>query len=150
MGNQEPPHYPHQRPDSRCSLEQDRHPQIPSTELVDTVFGVIKQTLESGEDIMISRFGKFSVRKKQARRGRNPLSDITKPFKLGGTLAHPSLQIDVAGSVTTIGAALLRPAGWTYLLVSGSSGEKTPCELAMEAAGKVHPRQRKPEKEEGR
>ena len=43
-----------------------------STELVDTVFEAVKQTLESGEDVLISGFGKFSVREKQERRGRNP------------------------------------------------------------------------------
>ena len=43
-----------------------------SAELVDTVFEVIRQTLESGEDVLISSFGKFSIRKKQERRGRNP------------------------------------------------------------------------------
>ena len=43
-----------------------------STELVDTVFEAVKQTLESGEDVLISGFGKFSVREKHERRGRNP------------------------------------------------------------------------------
>jgi len=43
-----------------------------TTELVDTVFEAVKQTLESGEDVLISGFGKFSVREKQERRGRNP------------------------------------------------------------------------------
>ena len=64
------------------------------------------------------------------------LSKITKPFKLGGTLAHPSLEIDIVGSGTTIGAALLGPVGWAYLLVSGSSGKGNPCEKALEIAGK--------------
>jgi uncharacterized protein involved in outer membrane biogenesis len=68
------------------------------------------------------------------------LSDITKPFKLGGTLARPSLELDVTGSAVTIGAALLGPAGWAYLLVSGTSGKKTPCEAAMEVAGQGTPK----------
>jgi integration host factor subunit alpha len=33
---------------------------------------IMKQTLVSGEDIMISGFGKFCVKEKKARRGRNP------------------------------------------------------------------------------
>lgn len=45
-----------------------------SAELVDSVFGIIKQTLESGEDVLITGFGKFSVRKKNERRGRNPVT----------------------------------------------------------------------------
>ena len=64
------------------------------------------------------------------------LSKITKPFKLGGTLAEPSLEIDIVGSGTTIGAALLGPVGWAYLLVSGSSGKANPCKKALEIAGK--------------
>ncbi len=64
------------------------------------------------------------------------LSGITKPFKLGGTLTNPSLEIDIVGSGTTIGAALLGPVGWAYLLVSGSSGNVNPCKKALEIAGK--------------
>lgn len=33
---------------------------------------VIKETLEKGEDVSLSGFGKWSVREKKARRGRNP------------------------------------------------------------------------------
>jgi hypothetical protein len=40
------------------------------------------------------------------------------------------------GSGTTIGAALLGPVGWAYLLVSGSSGKANPCKKALEIAGK--------------
>jgi len=43
-----------------------------SSELVESVIGVIKNTLETGEDVMISGFGKFCVKEKKARRGRNP------------------------------------------------------------------------------
>ena len=47
-------------------------PKLRSAELVDTVFEFMKKTLESGEDVLISGFGKFSVREKAERRGRNP------------------------------------------------------------------------------
>ena len=43
-----------------------------SSELVELVFETIKQTLENGEKIKISGFGKFEVRQKHTRRGRNP------------------------------------------------------------------------------
>ncbi len=43
-----------------------------SVEIVETLLGLIKQTLASGEDVLISGFGKFSVKQKQERRGRNP------------------------------------------------------------------------------
>lgn len=41
-------------------------------QIVETLFEVIKQTLEQGEDVLVSGFGKFSVKEKNQRRGRNP------------------------------------------------------------------------------
>ena len=46
--------------------------KIQSAQVIDTLFELIKQSLQNGEDILISGFGKFSVQEKQARRGRNP------------------------------------------------------------------------------
>lgn len=43
-----------------------------SSELVELVFETMKKTLERGEKIKISGFGKFEVRQKHPRRGRNP------------------------------------------------------------------------------
>jgi len=43
-----------------------------STELVGFLLETMKSTLESGEDVLVSGFGKFCVQKKQQRRGRNP------------------------------------------------------------------------------
>jgi integration host factor subunit alpha len=40
--------------------------------VVESHFAIIKQTLEKGEDLLISGFGKFVVKDKTARRGRNP------------------------------------------------------------------------------
>jgi integration host factor subunit alpha len=39
---------------------------------VDTALELIKSTLASGEGVLISCFGKFEVREKGSRRGRNP------------------------------------------------------------------------------
>ncbi|NPA95706.1 MAG: integration host factor subunit alpha [Thermodesulfobacteria bacterium] len=39
---------------------------------VETVIEIIKETLEDGENVLISGFGKFTVKDKKARRGRNP------------------------------------------------------------------------------
>jgi integration host factor subunit alpha len=39
---------------------------------VETLFDIVKKTLENGEDILISGFGKFLVKHKEERRGRNP------------------------------------------------------------------------------
>jgi len=43
-----------------------------SAELVDMVFETIKETLSDGENLKISGFGSFVVRKKDSRVGRNP------------------------------------------------------------------------------
>ncbi len=43
-----------------------------SRQVVERVLKVMKDTLSQGEDLLISGFGKFSVRQKKARRGRNP------------------------------------------------------------------------------
>lgn len=43
-----------------------------SAQIIETLFEIVKQTLETGEDVLISGFGKFSVKEKNQRRGRNP------------------------------------------------------------------------------
>ena len=43
-----------------------------SLELVENLFELMKSTLESGDDLLISGFGKFYVRQKKERLGRNP------------------------------------------------------------------------------
>ena len=43
-----------------------------SIKVVETLLEIIKSKLESGEDVMISGFGKFCVREKHERKGRNP------------------------------------------------------------------------------
>jgi len=48
-----------------------------SIELVELVFSILKNTLEIGEDIKISGFGKFEVKSKHARKGRNPQTGDT-------------------------------------------------------------------------
>ncbi len=40
--------------------------------VIQKLLEIIKRTLESGEDVLISGFGKFCVKKKEERRGRNP------------------------------------------------------------------------------
>jgi integration host factor subunit alpha len=40
--------------------------------MVERLFELMKSTLANSEDLLISGFGKFSVRQKQERRGRNP------------------------------------------------------------------------------
>ena len=47
-------------------------PKKNSLQLVESILEIIKRTLENGEDVLISGFGKFSVKEKNERRGRNP------------------------------------------------------------------------------
>jgi integration host factor subunit alpha len=56
-----------------------------SYQLVETTLETIKDTLASGEDVLITGFGKFKVREKDARRGRNPQTGkdlMQKPRKV--------------------------------------------------------------------
>ncbi len=46
--------------------------KIKSAGLVESLFEIMKNTLGDGEDILISRFGKFCIKDKSDRRGRNP------------------------------------------------------------------------------
>lgn len=43
-----------------------------SSETIEALLEIIKKTLASGEDVLISCFGKFCVKNKKERRGRNP------------------------------------------------------------------------------
>jgi len=43
-----------------------------SSEIVDTVFSVLKDTLLNGESVKLVQFGTLTVRDKASRRGRNP------------------------------------------------------------------------------
>ena len=43
-----------------------------SVEIIESLLEIIKSSLEKNEDVLISGFGKFCVKQKQQRRGRNP------------------------------------------------------------------------------
>ena len=43
-----------------------------SGELIETLLELIKSALATGEDVLISGFGKFCIKEKRERRGRNP------------------------------------------------------------------------------
>lgn len=47
-------------------------PKGKSADLVESLLEIMKKTLENGEDVLISRFGKFCVHEKRERKGRNP------------------------------------------------------------------------------
>ena len=43
-----------------------------SIDIIESLIELIKSKLESGEDILVSGFGKFCVHEKRERKGRNP------------------------------------------------------------------------------
>ena len=47
-------------------------PKDQSVQPLESIIEIIKNTLENGEDVMITGFGKFYVKEKRERRGRNP------------------------------------------------------------------------------
>ena len=52
--------------------EADGFSRNKASETVETLLEIIKSTLASSEDVMITSFGKFCVNQKNERRGRNP------------------------------------------------------------------------------
>ena len=52
--------------------KQNGYPKNQSIEMIETLLEIVKQTSESGEDVLVSGFGKFCVKEKHERRGRNP------------------------------------------------------------------------------
>jgi len=69
-------------------------PRNQSVEIVESLLEIIKSTLESGEDVLVSGFGKFCVKEKKERKGRNPATGEDAilaarrivTFKCSGTL----------------------------------------------------------------
>jgi integration host factor subunit alpha len=43
-----------------------------SVDIIEGLIEIMKSTLAQGEDVLVSGFGKFSVKEKRSRRGRNP------------------------------------------------------------------------------
>jgi integration host factor subunit alpha len=57
----------------KCLAEKlDDITQAQASDYLETILETIKKTLSKGDDVMISGFGKFSVRDKKARMGRDP------------------------------------------------------------------------------
>ena len=65
--------------------EQNGFTKNKTSETVETILELIKSTLASGDDVLISGFGKFCVKEKRERRGRNPSTGgdmILRPRKV--------------------------------------------------------------------
>ncbi|MBW1641887.1 MAG: integration host factor subunit alpha [Deltaproteobacteria bacterium] len=46
--------------------------KMKAVDIIESLLEIIKGTLENNDDVLISGFGKFCVKKKNQRRGRNP------------------------------------------------------------------------------
>ena len=74
--------------------ELNGFPKSQSSEIAELLLDIIKSHLASGEDVLISGFGRFCVKEKRERKGRNPATGddmILKPrrvvtFKCSGKL----------------------------------------------------------------
>ena len=53
-------------------VETNGYTQQKAHETIEILLELIKRSLESGDDVLISGFGKFCVNQKLERRGRNP------------------------------------------------------------------------------
>ncbi len=52
--------------------KQNGYSKNQSFEMIEILLKIMKRTLESGEDVLVSGFGKLCVKTKHERRGRNP------------------------------------------------------------------------------
>ena len=81
------------------------------------------------EGVGVSGIGKLSL----------SLSELAKPLKMGGTLAHPSIGLDPTETAISLGkmaggTLLFGPIGIAAALLGGELGDKNPCLAAIQAA----------------
>lgn len=62
--------------------DQNGYTKNKASDTVESLLEIIKKTLESGEDVLVSGFGKFCVKGKAERKGRNPATG-------GGLMLRP-------------------------------------------------------------
>ncbi len=76
-------------------------PKSEVRKIVETVFDIIKETLQREDKIVVSGFGDFVIRNKKARRGRNP--------QTGDTIQITSRRILTFKPSPVLKAGLTRP-----------------------------------------
>jgi len=75
-----------------------------SAAMMESVFTIMKESLEAGETIKISGFGSFEIKPKEARRGRNPQTGeaITIAARKVLTFKPSSVLRDVINGESTV------------------------------------------------
>ena len=102
-----------------------------------TLLGNAEVNLKSEElDVWIKPRPKEGIGTKKTGKLSISMKALTQPFKLGGTLAKPSIEMDTVQTAKTVGTAFLGPVGWAWLVFSRSSGDEDICAFAQEIAGK--------------
>lgn len=78
------------------SLTEKGYKRKEAVNLVESLLEIIKASLEKGEDVLLSGFGKFSVKEKNRRRGRNPQSgeDLTLAERRVATFKYSAVLRD--------------------------------------------------------
>ncbi len=76
-------------------------PKSEVAKIVETVFDIIKETLQLEDKLLISGFGNFAVRDKRTRRGRNP--------RTGGTIQITRRRVLTFKPSTVLKDSLNRP-----------------------------------------
>ena len=105
-----------------------------------TLFSTGTINLKTEElDFGIQTIPKKGIGTKETGKVSVSLGVITKPFKLGGTLANPSLGISPERAVKTVGSALFGAGSLASLFVSVSSGKEDPCAEALKIVGEGTP-----------
>jgi hypothetical protein len=92
-------------------------------------------------DIYVKPIAKEGIGAEGVAKVNLSLSELTRAFRLGGTLANPRVSVDAGNTLFTLGkaiggAALFGPAGLAVVLFSGKIGShpENPCLDALEAA----------------
>ena len=83
-------------------------------------------------DFSIKPVPKEGARKKKIKRSIS-LSTLAKQFRLSGTLANPSIEVDSRRASKGVGAALVGPAAVIAVLFTSKTGEKAPCPTVISA-----------------
>ena len=100
-----------------------------------TIIGDGKINLKTEQlDIGIKPKPKEGVGGEQTGKLSISLSELTQPFRLGGTLANPSLALSPTQAAITLGKALLGPAAIASIFVKWDGDDKHPCLAVLESA----------------
>ena len=79
---------------AKCIHQQAGILEYEAAKLLECVLGLLKTTLQAGEPITIQGFGKFTVRSKRARSGRNPPTGEAMMISARRVVTfHPSLLL---------------------------------------------------------